>query len=227
MPSFCSYLRLFTLSLLSTLGMLTGTPSYAQVSVNDVALNATMVETNRLITDLMLENQSTLTYLNNIGYYIGLQDNLSLEEINYPSELLAPQAIEQIGFTQKDFKPTSLTTPALVEEFLTGVIIPAPGETYTQTQKDTFGKYQMVLSHRAVLEGYIIAYLARMKSAGTSEFLQKSLRERIIKSSSVREDLAIENLAMAEIVGQLGTLVATSASELEISSSLSLMGITF
>ena len=205
--------------------------SLAQVPVIDVQLNATMAEKNRLVNELLTETESVTTYINRLMNTVGdpdlaVPDSLLFTGIKYPKDLITPQVVYKMGLT--DINPTFLTTPLAIEAVLSEDILvdPVKQKTLSLSEYNKVRNRQLILGRRAVIEGYSIAYAARMKAAGTGEFL-KQLRTSSANSTSIRNDLAIENAAMAEIVGQLGTLTAAAASELEITAANALLGLSF
>lgn len=205
--------------------------SLAQVPVIDVQLNATMAEKNRLVNELLTETESVTTYINRLMNTVGdpdlsVPDSLLFTGIKYPKDLITPQVVHKMGLT--DINPTFLTTPLAIEAVLSEDILvdPVKQKTLSLSEYNKVRNRQLILGRRAVIEGYSIAYAARMKAAGTGEFL-KQLRTSSANSTSIRNDLAIENAAMAEIVGQLGTLTAAAASELEITAANALLGLSF
>lgn len=211
----------------------------SQVLVIDTQLNGAIAENNKLLSELLDENLTLTHYTNDLFNAVGSYRNFALEDIRYPSDLLTPRLFEQFGL--KGYNPTMLATPLVAEAFFENYILINPTDMQEMSDADFEKKYgqsknawkdaaknrQMVVSREAVLEGYAIAYAARIKSAATGSFIQNELRERARKSTSIREDLAVENLALAEIVGQLGTLVAATASSLEIDASTSLNNTPF
>jgi hypothetical protein len=211
----------------------------AQVLVIDSELNSAVMENNRLTQELLDQSQTLTTYTNRLLQSVGPFKNVALDDIRYPTDLLTPNTIEDLGLGQ--FNATILTTPLAIEAYLQHFVLLNPYEMKEMSEADFRKKYnrskdeaksistsrQLLLARKAIIEGYSIAYVARQKAAATGRFLQEELRERSRQSTSIREDLAIENLALAEIVGQLGTLVAASASELEIISANALLGVSF
>ncbi len=212
-------------------GAFLASPALAQVPVVDVQLNATMAEKNRLVNELLTETQSVTAYINRLMNTVGdpdlaVPDSLLFTGIKYPKDLITPQVVYKMGLT--NVNPTFLTTPLAVEAVLSEDILldPVKQKSLSVAEYNKIRNRQLILGRRAVIEGYSIAYAARMKAAGTAEFL-KQLRTSSANSTSIRNDLAIENAAMAEIVGQLGTLTASTASELEIAAANALLGLSF
>lgn len=221
-------------------GLMTfSSPLQAQVLVLDTQMNGAIMEKNRLLGELLNENQTLSEYTSTMLATVGSYRNFAMADIRYPTELLIPSVVEQLGLG--DYNATMLTTPLAIEAFLQNFVLLNPfdmqklsdeefKEKYKRTKdamKEISKNRQLVLGREAIVEGYAIAYVARLKAAATGAFLQNELRERAKNSTSIREDLAIENLALAEIVGQLGALVAASASELEINASVAMLGIPF
>jgi len=214
--------------------MLMPAAASAQVLVVDNQLNSAVAENNKLLSELLDENATLSHYTRNLLATIGTYRNFSLEDIRYPTDLITPRMLEQFGMG--DYNPTILISPLAAEAYIENYILLNPTDMQSMSEEAFKKKYgqsksdwrdaaknrQLVASREAVLEGYAIAYAARMKSAATRSFIQDELRARARKSTSIREDLAIENLALAEIVGQLGTLVAAAASSLEIEASMSM-----
>ena len=190
-----------------------------------------MAEKNRLVNELLTETQSVTTYINRLMNTVGdpdlaVPDSLLFTGIKYPKDLITPQVVHKMGLTHVN--PTFLTTPLAIEAVLSDDILvdPVKQKELSLAEYNRVRNRQLILGRRAVIEGYSIAYAARMKAAGTADFL-KQLRTSSANSTSIRNDLAIENAAMAEIVGQLGTLTAAAASELEIIAANALLGLSF
>ena len=214
-------------------------PEY--VETMDAQLNGAIEENNRLISELLYENQNLASLTKRLLETLGDGYNdFSLGDIKYPTDLLAPKILEKLGLGN-DVKPTMLKSPFSVEVFVENYFTLNQQDMRSKengglTDKEFEDKYgytkvmwaestknrRTIASREALLEGYGIAYAARMKAAATGDFIQNELRKRARDSVSIKDDLDVENLALAEIVGQLGTLVAVAAASLEIDSITSL-----
>ena len=223
----------FCSALLATVLLIPSVAS-SQVMVMDTQLNGAIAENNRLLTELLNENLTLTHYTNNLLNTVGTYRNFTLDDIRYPSDLLTPKVLDKFGWEETN--PTILTSPLAAEAFVENYLIVNQSDLAELSDEEFEQKYgytklmwsdstknrRAIAGREAVLEGYSIAYAARMRAAATGSFLQDELRVRARNSTSIREDLAVENLALAEIIGQLGTLVAVAASSLEIESIMSL-----
>ena len=218
------------------IAMILSVPSVAlsQVMVMDAQLNGAVAENNRLLTELLNENLTLTGYTSNLLNTVGTYRNFALDDIRYPANLLAPKILDKFGW--EDTNPTILTSPLAAEAFVENYLVLNQNDVRDMTDEEFMSKYgytkmmwtnaaknrRTIAAREAVLEGYGIAYAARMRAASTGSFIQDELRVRARNSTSIREDLAVENLALAEIIGQLGTLVAVEASSLEIDAIMAL-----
>jgi hypothetical protein len=229
----------FCSALLAAAMMLAPSMASSQVLVIDTQLNGAVAENNRLLSELLNENLTLSHYTSNLLDTVGSYRNFALDDIRYPSDLMTPRILEQFGLD--GYNHTILISPLAAEAFVENYILTDLTDVHELSDDAFEKKYgqskdvwlnvsknrQSIASREAVLEGYAIAYAARMKSAATGSFIQDELRARARQSTSIREDLAVENLALAEIVGQLGTLVAVAASSLEIDAITSLSSSNF
>ncbi len=215
--------------------MAVSSTALSQVLVMDNKLNLAVAENNKLIGDLLHETSVLSSYTEKLYKTVGDSENSFAYNIRYPSDLLAPRVLDELGLDEKDYNRTILSSPLALEAMVENYIMINPEYLLLEdadfqakfgvpkdTWKDLSSNRRAAVKREAVLEGYAIAYIARVKSASTGRFLNEELMEKARNSTGIRGDLEVENLALAEIIGQLGTLVAVTASELEMDAAAAL-----